>query len=303
LEVAIFDDRVLFALTLKLLFALHEDFIGSFASWDGIAVSSENRCLLGLPSPATGGFAEGASAPERVRIELAVRAFKILGKCCLGLAERDAAVEIGAPRGCRGMEACVAALAADRLGLASKGCVDVTVRVMGGGGISLEGNGRGGGGCCGRDGRSWCSENGDGVGEHAPEGGARELGGMRGGWASVNLVKAVVANTGSDDGRGWGLEDGEWDVAWWMEEREIGGVEQGGGARGARVAEHATAFAAMVLALEERERNATVEVVAGGGSGVGLPEIPVEEDGEMLVGAVVGDDGGGGGGGSPKVIS
>lgn len=73
-----------------------------------------------------------------------------------------------------------------------------------------------------------------------------------------------------------------------------------------------------VFALEEGEGDATVEVIAGGGRGIGLlgvstgwkrategtdlPEVFREENGEMLVGPVCGGDveetGGGGGGGA-----
>jgi hypothetical protein len=90
------------------------------------------------------------------------------------------------------------------------------------------------------------SEHGNGIGEHAPEGRTGNLWGMGSCWASVNLIKAVIADTGRNDGGGGRLEDGEWDIARRMEEGEIRGVEERSGARGARVAEHATAFATML---------------------------------------------------------
>lgn len=83
LEVTVFDDWVLFALTLELFFTLHKNFVRSLAPWNGIAIPSENGGLLGFPSASTGGFAECAGAAKRVGIEFAVRAFQILGKCCL----------------------------------------------------------------------------------------------------------------------------------------------------------------------------------------------------------------------------
>jgi len=130
LEVAILHDWVLFALTLEFLFALHKNFIRSFASWDGIAISSENGALLGLPSTSTGGLAESAGAAKRIGVELAVRAFKILRKLNLGLAERDASVEIIASRGSGRMETSIAGLGVDRLGLAGKRSMYMVVRAM-----------------------------------------------------------------------------------------------------------------------------------------------------------------------------
>lgn len=152
------------------------------------------------------------------------------------------------------METGSAAFATDRLGLASKRGVDVAIGMMGGrsGRFRLKQSGRGGG--CGRHRRSRRHKHGDGVGEDAPKGRARGLGSMGRGRASVNLIKAVVTDARGDYWGCGGLEDGERDVAGWVEEGKVGSVEERGGARGARVAEHATAFATVLDGEDEKAR-------------------------------------------------
>lgn len=74
-------------------------------------------------------------------------------------------------------------------------------------------------------------------------------------------------------------------MTWGVKEVEVGDVKEVGHARGALLAKHASTLSAVMATFEKREWHTAEEVVACGCQCIWLPEVPGEEDGEVLVGA------------------
>lgn len=87
---------------------------------------------------------------------------------------------------------------------------------------------------------------------------------------SAELLEAVFAYTGVDNGGDGGLVGGKRRVSRRKEKVETGGVEKGDGPVRAEGAEYTAALSAVVPALEKTKRHATVKVVAYGRGRVGL---------------------------------
>lgn len=88
----------------------------------------------------------------------------------------------------------------------------------------------------------------------------------------MDLIPAVVAYSGVGD---WGNQRvvcHDWDIAWGVEEREFGRVQEGSAVHGAFAAVDTAAFATVMSAFPDGESLTAEEGVAVGGLGVGLPE-------------------------------
>ena len=163
-----------------LLLALKLQFVGSFAPGDALRDVLWDR--LRLPASATGGFADLASTPERVRVELAEGELRINDKHTAGL--RDGSVR--PQRRCR-----------DTGG--SVGTTDSRAGSNGVDGSTLRRSVHRGryGGRTGARLRVADERNGAGLGHH------RRAGSL----VAMDLVVAVVANTTFEDGGDRGIVD------------------------------------------------------------------------------------------------
>lgn len=103
---------------------------------------------------------------------------------------------------------------------------------------------------------------------------------------TMKLVPAVVTDSRADYWRDGRIIYRNGDIAWGKQEVEVGGIEQSGLAPSAGCTVDATTLSAMVPALKDVERHATVVVVAVGSICVWLPEMFGKQNSQMLVDAV-----------------
>lgn len=100
---------------------------------------------------------------------------------------------------------------------------------------------------------------------------------------AVDLIPAVVAYSGCDDGGFGGGVDRDGDTLWRVEEGEVGSVEEVCGVGRALCAEDTAALSTVMSAFKDGKLAAAEEDVAARCLGVGLPERLWEKHGEMLV--------------------
>lgn len=189
LKVAVADDGVRLLTANLLLLALHVDLVLRLAAGGARADPLLDR--LRLPAAAAGGFADGGGVAQRVGGEL-------LGDGWAGRRRVRECLDAGRGVGAPGQRPLADGQGTD--------------------GAAVEWGGRETGACRGRRGAR------DRV--TLPLNRGRALLASAGDACTVDLIVALVADAGYSDGRLLGLEGMDGDVAWGVEELEIGRVEE-----------------------------------------------------------------------------